>query len=118
MPIIADYKVISDGITSLAIGSDIDRDFIFSLPSSGFRNQDGILFFVVSNNSTSALRLRVEFNDQIKLRATLTPNDHYVSLHEVIDGLKVQNNKLTFTLESGEGTLRVSDIVLYFQRNV
>ena len=117
MSIITDYKIVTDKHFTLEIGGDIDWDKDFGLPSNAREDQGGVLLFRVEALSPKNLKFRVNFNGRENHKIVLNDNDHHLSFHEAITGIKTGNNNLAFTVESGEGTLNVSDIVLYFKRN-
>ena len=121
---VADYVVVSDAPTDLKISGDIDKEFSFSIPSTAaVATQHSILSLMV--NSTGAvndLKANISINGVKVWGYGPTETDLTRSFHEVVktteNALKIGSNMLTVKVESGQGTFRVSDIVVWFQNNV
>ena len=119
MPNVADYSIVSDGNVDLKIGGDIDRTFDFNIPTTAVLNQSAILSFQLdtgTGGTPSGLKWRADINGT-KIGGWTHNARDFCAVQEVFGGsvLKKGSNSATVTVESGTGTLRVSDIVVWFQ---
>ena len=120
MPRVSDYGIITDSKFTLQTGGDIDRDFDFSLESGAHFPSRAILQFVLFvGSNASNLRFEVTINGSSQIDYTFS-GYRVNTLHEVVDAnvLKAGNNKITFRILSGSGTLEFGDIVLHYQRDI
>ena len=120
MPRIADYSVIRDSSFEIRTGGDIDRSFDFSLYEGFHRGSRSILAYVVDPEANvSGLKLRISVNGTSVKEATFSSNS-YQTLHEVLSAnlLRVGSNTIDFRIISGSGNINVSDIVLWWQRDI
>jgi hypothetical protein len=123
---VAGYVVVSDAPSDLKIGDNQVnvKDFDFPIPdNAAVTKQHSILSLMVhSMGSAKALKANVSINGVNVWSYGPTDADLTRPFHEVVKGsenaLKIGPNRLKVTLESGQGTFRVSDIVVWFQNNV
>ena len=132
MPLIADYKVISDPGFKLQLSGDTFHDFEFTLDNSADLSIPAILTFVVTVTPNAMISvLEVKINPAPDGSSPESYN--YSSIHggptsymlqEVIDkNLKKGSglnglNKARFRILPGMGALKITDVVLHFHRNV
>jgi hypothetical protein len=119
----ADYDIVSDAKVSLKIGGDIDRDFPIGMSSPDV-TQRSILSFMVDTVGASNLTFRLEIvnGNGVKTEVIAITTNSAVArtFQEVINGnvLTPTNNTLKVKVLSGGGTLEISDIVLWYLKNV
>jgi hypothetical protein len=130
MATVANYVVISDRPTDLKIGDNADNSAEFSFPipadaaiAGAQQSQHPILSFMVNSmGAAKALKANISINDVNVWSYGPTDADLTRPFHEVVKktdkALKIGSNMLRVKLESGQGTFRVSDIVVWFQSNV
>jgi hypothetical protein len=113
--IVADYRVIIDREFALEQGGDIDRDFEFELPGKLRRDQPSLISFM----------LRSLLSDLAQLGIIIAGTPVYESVHaegfrfcvQVVikeQILVTPRNTITFFLSTGG--VRLSDVVIWFQR--
>lgn len=118
------YDVISDGKTSLAIGADIDHDFPIGLNSNANLGQRSVLSFMVDTVNSNNLQFRLSIINGSGVTTTVatytTSSTVARVFQEVISSntLTLTGNTLRVVVLSGTGTLEISDIVLWYQRNL
>lgn len=129
MSILADYRVLSDPNISPALVNPNDfKDFSLLLPSNFFQAGDHlpVLFFRLDTGVPNNLTFRVQSANALapafvtQLTATFS-SDVAHSVHEVVNINNLQsavNNTIRFQRLSGTGALIISDIVLWYKRNV
>jgi|KBSSwiStaDraftv2_1062776.scaffolds.fasta_scaffold483388_2 hypothetical protein len=125
MATVANYVVISDNPTDLKIGDNADnsKEFTFSIPNNAaVTAQHSILSLMVNSMGTvKALKANISINGVNVWGYGPTDTDFTRPFHEVVrasdQALKIGSNMLRVKLESGQGTFRVSDIVVWFQNN-
>ena len=120
MPRIADYSVISDNKVALQIGGDIDHDFNFTLPVGAHLGSRSVLAFMLDTKSDpDDLRFHVEINGTNVFNARFN-SDVFQPLHEVIGAnvLRHGTNNINFVVDSGDGVAEISDVVLWWQRDI
>jgi hypothetical protein len=123
MPRAADYDIISDDKVSLRIGGDIDREFPIGMdaPNVGSRS---ILSYMVDTVGADDLKFRVNLingsNVTTEVGTYTTSSGVARTFQEVINAnvLTASGNKLIVRVLSGDGTLQISDIVLWYLKNV
>jgi hypothetical protein len=124
---VADYIVLLDDPIDILINAH--EDFEFNIPSSAFvgpdvegRTQDPILMLMVNYTGAAIndLKANASINDKNVWNYGPTDTELTRPFHEVVPAklLKTGKNKLTVKVESGQGKLRVSDIVVWFQNKV
>ncbi len=130
MPLIADYNTIApatggDTGFSLNFPATPNRDFNFNLtPDTGVDfNSRSVLAFLVSSNNGDNIILRVRVNGTNQAIYTIPTGHHVGTLHEILNPGILQNNpnNVEFLLESpksGSGSVRISDLVVFYQRNI
>jgi hypothetical protein len=120
---VTQYTVIQDGQVNLVLpAGQPSADFTFSLPGlpSAVERRDNAVLAWVVDTEVSGQQLGITFNGtNLGLTAKL-PGTAYQTLHEVVEKnlLKAANNNVIFTVTGGNGVMRVSDVVLWWQFNV
>lgn len=123
MPIIADYRIIQD--VSFSVDINREESFEFGLPG-GVRvegnNQRPVMAFVYDPSSNADnLRLEVSVNGEL-IESISNINSGIVRSHWEVFGGDILNttddNRVTFHVEGNEGNIRVSDVILWFQRDI
>ena len=122
MPYICDYSIFRDSSVTIQRGGggDLDKEFHINLPESLVRSNRSILAYVVDPESNvNNLRVEVAVNGT-PVRSSRFGQDLLMTLHEVVgaDVLNVGRNTVKFTATSGSGSIRISDVVLWWQRDV
>ena len=120
MATIGDYAVLSDGTVTLRIGGDIDNTFSFSLPTNLSVASSSVLSWrFEAENNPDNLKWKFDINGTDVVSFTHN-SDRFCSLHEVVGGniLKQGSNTATVRVLSGQGQIKVSDVVLQFQATV
>jgi hypothetical protein len=130
MATVANYVVISDRPTDLKIGDNADNSAEFSFPipadaaiAAAQKSEHPILSLMVNSmGAAKALKANISINGVNVWNYGPTDADLARPFHEVVkktdQALKIGSNMLRVKLESGQGTFRVSDIVVWFQSNV
>ena len=116
MTIIADYTILSDDFFVLDKGGEVKKDLPFTLPPSVYLDSPAILSFKVVSLDPVDLKFRVLINGSEEQWAKYV-GGAVCSLHEVVGGLNAGDNTVTFEYQSGDGTLRIGDIVLWFKND-
>jgi hypothetical protein len=127
MPAIADYIALSDVKHSIQKQSDVSTNPTiwgtdFNLTSGTNINENSILAFIISTGTdASNLVLNIVINSSNQASYTFS-GLRYLTIHEVIKAspavLKVGTNNISFSIQSGSGVLGVSDVVLFYKRNI
>jgi hypothetical protein len=118
MPEIADYLHLEDGRVTLPNNDDgVNREYTFQLPSDTATNARGVLTFVVRRSNPGGLTYTITLNGAEEISDNTQTESSRRAIQEVVSGLKTGTNTLEFEV-SGSGTLQLSDIVLWFQRNI
>jgi hypothetical protein len=123
---IADYVVITDIIHELNKNTarPKKKKFRFTLESGAHVHARAVLAFVLEVESARYdLRFDVQINDNAQPSHTLSGSRPSSTLHEVVnsDMLKADGeNEIEFILEEldGRGKVRLSDVVLYYKRDI
>jgi hypothetical protein len=129
MATVADYVVVTDKPFDLKSSGPTEKFLNFELPNtivSGKRGP-GILWYMVnSTGKMSGLKAEVRING--KTVSGYGPSDVDLSrpFHEVLsippeeegNVLIPGTNSIEFLVVSGQGTFRVSDVVVFFQNQV
>jgi hypothetical protein len=124
---IADYQIITKGPFTLSDGSP-QKDLPFDLPLNISTSAGGVLGFVVADVSAglfgaaTSVSFEIRAND-LGLTSYTLKTGAICSLLEAFSGgggnLKIGSNKLAFKVtKSNLASLKISDVVLWFQRNV
>jgi hypothetical protein len=113
---VADYRVISDAGVTLETGGDIDHTFRFDLGTAVKHTQPVILQCLYETRNTELLMFRLVLNGsgmkQITVRGEAIATMHAVQDNVTRPGL----NELTVEIREGTGRVKISDIVLFVQR--
>lgn len=118
MPEIADYLHLEDGRFTLPNNDDgVNREYSFPLPLDTSTNSRGVLTFVARRSNPGALTYTITLNGAEEISDNTQTESSRRAIQEVVSGLRAGTNTLVFEV-SGSGTLQVSDIVLWFQRNI
>jgi hypothetical protein len=119
MATIADYRVVTDGAAVLTRGGTNFFHKNFTLPANLVAEQNGILMCRIEAHDADGLKYTRSLNDRDVL--TLIHNeDRFGTIHEVINVnvLRYGENKFAAVATDGEGSLKLSDVVIYFQATV
>jgi hypothetical protein len=121
MATIADYRVVTDGIATMVRGGPGQNFFRkkFNMPGNLVSEQKGILMYKVEADNADQLKYVMRLNG--KDVQTLTHDeDRFGTIHEVINTnvLRINENDFEVVATGGEGTLKVSDVVVHFQVGV
>ena len=122
METVSDYAVVSDGVTVLEIGGDIDQIFTFAVPGNvnlGERAMATLMLAAV--RSPQDLSWELQINDRQVITRTHNEERFDAALQEVFQSrsiLRVGSNTATVRVTGGTGRIRVSDIVIHFQVDV
>ncbi|MGH3874224.1 MAG: hypothetical protein ACRDSR_22440 [Pseudonocardiaceae bacterium] len=112
MPRIASYTVLVN--SDFVLDADhLQQDLDFSLPS-GTQPDDAVLSFLV-NTIEPKFGLQILVNENMKFTANVG-GDAFHSLHEVVGGLQVGANSISF--RRLDGNLEISGVVLWFQQDI
>ncbi len=122
MPSVADYVVIRD--TKFELRRDHEQTFTFNVPEnivvSGGSRRPIIAYFADPSGNAKNLRCEIEINDQIVSTYSYSGGvgrGHFEVLRHT--NLNAgDTNTIQFRVESGEGSIGFSDVILWFQRMV
>lgn len=128
MSIIADYRVLTDGNIAPSLGTDGDfHDFQLSLPANLQQGSTHlpVLSFRLDTGTPTGLVFRIRTKNPASAFVTAFTgtynSDVAHSVHEMVNIntlLAGVTNTIRFERVSGSGTLGVSDVVLWYKRNV
>ena len=118
---LADYIVVQDSSFSLRPGEE--KTFEFHIPSdrvnSGTSKRPIVSFFADPSSNAKNLKCEYEINDQevghFRYSGGTARGHSEVIRHNDLDTGK---NTIQFRVESGEGSVNISDIVIWHQRNI
>jgi hypothetical protein len=120
MPRVADYGIITDGkitLTSTAPGDFQEVKFNLDSPHVGSRS---ILAFNLDLVDADDFKFNVKVNGTQVFNARYSGGDFF-TIHEVIDAnlLHAQGNVIQFkATSSNSGSVRIADIVLWYQHDI
>ena len=123
MAAFADYIVLRDTPITLSEDGDRSKTFSFTLPSdfvAGTGDARTVLAYKVNPSSGSTKEYEIDLNDTVVVN-TSTSEDVTRGLWEVINGTLYragQENTVQIRFLEGSGTIKFSDIVVWFQRTV
>jgi hypothetical protein len=122
--IVADYRVLSDGVIELAIAGDLDHDFDFNLPANLHRQGNAFVTWMDRKDGPgNNVRYTISMNGT-NIRPAHPPYaaipDPSYSRQEVISAalLRTGANTLTVKVTDGNGELEISDIVVNFKKSI
>jgi hypothetical protein len=121
METVSDYVVVSDGVTALEIGGDIDQTFPFAVRGNAYLSERAMATLILAAvRSPQDLSWTLQINDTEVITRTHNEDRFDAALQEVFRGsvLRVGNNTATVRVTGGTGRIRVSDIVIHFQVRV
>jgi hypothetical protein len=118
MATLADYAVIIDGTATVVRGGTNFFRKTFSLPSNINPAVPAVFMYRVEVENADGLKYTMDLNGKDILTFVHSTN-RFGTLHEVVDANIVHNgeNKFQVVATAGEGTLKISDLVLFFQVN-
>jgi hypothetical protein len=122
MPTIADYKIVLDGTAVIQRGTGQGFNFTrhnFALPGNIVPEQSGILMCRIEAEEADGLKYTLTIND-VDLLTLTHSEDRFGTIHEVIGAnvLRFGDNQFRAVASDGEGALKISDVVVYFQATV
>jgi hypothetical protein len=113
--IVADYKVIKDGPVVLRAGNDIDVTFEFSLPRFPIApDEPAIISFLLLGSNNLRLKFVLNGTDVSDRIYSAGPER---CIQDVIQPRAIQGGTNQMTLIAVTGEVRLSSLVLWFQRN-
>lgn len=126
MPRISDYIVIRDGAFHLSPDEDTptQRAFHIKVDSNAVRGDTSILSFRMhAHSNPKDLVFDVHIDNHLVFKYPFGINyETCQTVHEVVNRnvllLVPDLDLLRFTAISGRGTVSISDVVLYFQRDI
>jgi hypothetical protein len=119
MATIADYVVVADGTSTLVRGGTNFVVIDFNLPSNIVTAQRGILMYRMEVEDPDDLHYHITINNK-EVVSFIHNSDRFGTVHEVIDAnvLQFGSNTLSAVANGGDGTVKISDIVVHFQATV
>jgi hypothetical protein len=122
MTTLADYVVIRD--TGFELRPSQEQTYQFDLyediVSSGGSKRPILAFFADPSGNAKNLRCEIEINDQVvktyRYSGGVGREHCEVLKHENLNA--GATNTIQFRVESGDGSVGFSDVILWFQRNV
>lgn len=122
MTTLADYVVIRD--TGFELRPGQEQTYQFDVPgdivSAGGSKRPILAFFADPSGNAKNLRCEFEINDQVvksyRYSGGVGRGHWEVLRHENLNA--GATNTIQFRVESGEGSVGFSDVILWFQRNV
>lgn len=117
---VAGYELFSDQSTSLRIGADIDETLRSDLSSIPVQGEGAFLTWKHWRQGTGPVSYRVSVNGTQVSAPTIggqVPVRDFTTQHEMIrtGDLVRGDNDITFEVTDGSGTVRISDVVLYYR---
>lgn len=119
MPTVSDYVVLADAVTTLRIGGDIDQTYQFSIPSNLNTGRQAIAAWQLEVEDPNDLLWRMTVNGTEIIRFTHGIN-RFGAVQEVFGGtvLRVGANQAQVTVLSGQGQIKISDVVIHYKADV
>ena len=119
MPIVGDYAILSD--VNFFIGSEKGhgvKTIDFNLPDMPHDGSRSILMFNIRLVDPDDFELEIFLNHHKAYKA-IFQQERYMTMHEVLPKglLKENSNFISFGM-LGDGTARIGDVVLLYQRAV
>jgi hypothetical protein len=126
MATVADYITFADQAFELPEAAGFQTFPMSNLPANINSKMPGILTFMVEIHNGKGLNLVVGMGPAnspssitYKFQYGWTVNYHFGSVQEVcVNAPLLNGNMLYFTRTAGTGTLKISDVVIWFQVNV
>ena len=122
MAIVADFVTLDESIIRLTPGGDIDQDVPFELsnPPPATRFDGAVLSFMQDASTPNDLTFTMAVNGTTVLPDTRVDSTVLHAVHERIPVSSLRNgpNMLQIRVTGGTGTLRISDPVVFYHRNV
>lgn len=120
MATLADYMALQDkGIT---LSKDQETTLKFEFPSNvnlGTEDTRLVLTFMMDPSGTAEKNYDIDVNDD-RVNSFTVSHTEPRTVTEVLTGLKFTKsgeNTIQFRMESGGGSITISDVVLWFQRD-
>lgn len=120
MSTLADYIALHDG--SITLSRDQEHTFEFNLPSNtslGDGDTRFVLSFMIDPSGSTDKNYDIDVND-VRVNDFTVSHGEPRAVTEIINGSKFTvngENTIQFRMESGTGSIAISDVVLWFQRN-
>ena len=120
MATLADYIALQDG--SITLSKDQEKTFEFRLPSNtslGEGDTRFVLSFMIDPSGSANKNYDIDVND-VRVNDFTVSHSEPRTVTEVINGTKFAlsgDNTIQFRMESGSGSITISDVVLWFQRS-
>lgn len=118
MATLSDYVVIIDGTATMVRGGTNYYRQTFNVPNNLNQSAKAIFMYRVEADNANDLKYTMDLNGQDVLTLTHSTN-RFGTIHEVISGTAIRTgeNKFQVVATGGTGTLKVSDVVVFFQVN-
>jgi hypothetical protein len=122
MPRIADYMA-HPGTAKILTGGDVDVDFVFGgMGAGGVGSSCVATFMVNTTNSPNDLRVQCRLGGQAgPLIWSYGPTDTQLTrpFQQIFNGLTVAGpNTLHFRIVGGTGAMDITNLVVWFQRDI
>ena len=121
MPRIADYMAHSGSAKILTTG-DIDVDFVFGGMGTGGIGSGCVATFMVNTESSNDLKVQCKLGGQAgPVIWSYGPSDTNMTrpFQQVFNGLTVAGpNNLHFRIVGGTGAMSITNLVVWFQRDI
>ena len=121
MPRIADYMA-HPGTAKILTTGDIDVDFVFGGMGTGGIGSGCVATFMVNTESSNDLKVQCKLGSQIgPVIWSYGPSDTNLirPFQQVFSGLTVAGpNNLHFRIVGGAGAMSITNLVVWFQRDI
>lgn len=111
-----EYIIVKD--TNFELGVNDDKEFSFNLPWNIVRsgNRRPIISFQIKPSSQLPVKFSVDINDHPQIdNIELSSNDRHLYWEAINENeTKSGSNTVQFRFISGQGSLRVSDVIVWF----
>ena len=117
---VALYEVLFDeGIELKQPQGDLDKEFTFTPPANTATDARSILNFMIGITNANNLKFRIALNGTVIAFINENGNRLGTFAQEVVPVVRPgQSNTVKCYIESGTGSVRLADMVIWYQRNV
>lgn len=120
---VADYEFFNDVSFGLKIGGDIDRTLSANIENAPKPGEGAILMWKHWRTGSGPVSYQVLVNGTEVFAPTIsgdTASENFTFLHENIstNTIKAGENSIEFRVTSGTGTVRISDVVIFYRRDL
>jgi hypothetical protein len=121
MPRIADY-IAHSGSGKIIAGGDLDVDFVFGGMNTGGVGSGCVATFMVKTENANELKVQLRLGGQEgPVVWSYGPSDSNLTrpFQQVFNGLTVAGeNRLHFRIVGGTGAMSITNVVVWFQRDI